>query len=231
MSSQLSAIIDLDQTRKQFLTNQLQPQGIDNENLLNAFEKVPREIFLEAPLQPRTYFDADLLVSEHPKRSLLSPRKLARLFQAAALQPSEKVLVIGFGTGYSLAIGHELGLKVYGVEENPLFFSFAFTSFQTYIEQFYDTRDIENILLLEEKPLNQGLPEHAPYDAIIVEGCVEKVPDALLKQLRPHGRIACISEIEHKGICVYDALGHARYVYFESADTLPGFKKEVSFDL
>jgi|GEM_PF-1705034 len=231
MPSPSSTIVDLAQARRHFIKGQLEPQGVHDKSLHHAFTVVPRELFLEPRLQPLAYTDEDLLLLPTPKRFAISPRKLGKLLAALNLKRNEKVLFIGFNTGYSIAIGQELGLKVYGVEEHSLLFSFALDALQTYLDKFYDARNIEDYFLIEEKKHTEGLPEHAPYDAIVVQGGIETVPQSLLSQLRPMGQLVCISENNPKGVVLYDACGHTRSICFEKSALLQGFEKQEIFTL
>jgi protein-L-isoaspartate(D-aspartate) O-methyltransferase len=97
---------------------QLRPNGVVEERLIRAFESTPMEEFVPPAIQSLVYSDADLsLTPDYPfKRWLMAPLTLGLLLQLAAIKPSDKVLILGCGTGYSLALVAQLAACVVGLE-------------------------------------------------------------------------------------------------------------------
>jgi protein-L-isoaspartate(D-aspartate) O-methyltransferase len=103
----------------------------------------------------------------------------ARLLTEAEILPDDRVLLIGAATGYAAAILARLGARVTAVEEGP---ALAATARET-------LAGLDAVEVVEG-PLTEGHAAGAPYDVLFVDGAVEQLPDTLLAQLRPAGRIA-----------------------------------------
>lgn len=222
------ARIDLTEARKLFIYNQLQTQQVTHSKLLEVFQKVPREFFLNPINAHHAYLDAEIPTPS--KRATLSSKKIAKLFAACDFQHRPKILIIGFSMGYSLAIAYELGAKIYGIEEDSLLYSYAQTSLQHYFDTYYGRTNLDDCIFFEQRAHHEGLAEQGPYDIILIEGGVEKIPDSLLTQLRPQGKIVYISKNNPKGI-VQLARNHSiNLIGFESAFTVPGFESKLTFE-
>jgi protein-L-isoaspartate(D-aspartate) O-methyltransferase len=157
------------------LVKQLKANKIEDINLLNAFAKVPRHLFLSKDFENRAYEDVALPIEEG--QTISQPYTVAFQTQHLKINTGEKVLEIGTGSGYQAAILAELGAQVFSVER---------------IEKLYKTS--KNLLaklaptvkvFLSDGTL--GLPELAPFDKIIVTAASPKILDALLNQLKPDG--------------------------------------------
>ena len=109
--------IDHEKARRQMVDCQVRTSDVTNLELLDAFLSVPREAFVPASLQQLTYLDEELPLG--PGRYMIPAAPLARLMQAAAIQPGDKVLDIGCGTGYSTALISRLCSSVTGLESSP----------------------------------------------------------------------------------------------------------------
>jgi len=171
--------------RLNMIFNQLRPNGIGGEPLIHAFESVPMEAFVPPAIQPFVYADANLPLTQGsvPERWLLSPLTLGKLLQLAHIQPSDKVLVIGCGVGYSLALIAQLAASVVGVESYEDLARVA----ATYgLEQGFPNLEIV------VGALSIGYPKEAPYDVILIEGAVDKIPAILTQQLALGGRLVTV---------------------------------------
>ncbi|MBX9977426.1 MAG: hypothetical protein K2X98_04190 [Alphaproteobacteria bacterium] len=218
--------------RTQMIKGQLQPQKIVNPAILGAFQKVPREFFLDSHYQNLGYLDKDIPITKEPSpRVLLSARKIAKLFNLIDFRNTPKILIIGFGTGYSLALAYELGAKVYGIEGNNLLYSFAQMAFQRYFDHFYGQTNFDDFLFIENDILTKGLPDHELFDYILVEGGIGYVPENLLTQLRPQGKLVSIYLKEPLGIFSCTKEGHMHHDSFERTMPLTGFTEEKIFSL
>lgn len=171
--------------RLNMIFNQLRPNGVGDDSLIHAFESVPMEAFVPPAIQSLVYSDAHLPLTRDsvPERWLLSPLALGKLLQLAHIQPSDKVLVIGCGVGYSLALAVQLAASVVGVESYEDLARIA----ATYgLEQGFS--NLEVII----GALSVGYPKGAPYDVILIEGAVDKIPAILTQQLAPRGRLVTV---------------------------------------
>lgn len=169
---------DFAHARKTMVDNQLRTSAITDHRLLGAMGTVPREKFVPALRQGLAYIDEALPIGSN--RKLAAPAPFARLVQLAAIQHDERVLDLGCGTGYSAAVLARLGKEIVAVEDDKALAAHARASFTEL--------GIDNVKLLEGVLATAGKP-HGPYDVIVLEGSVAAVPDALLSQLTPNGRL------------------------------------------
>ena len=99
------------------IENQLRPNKVTDERVIDAFGRIRRELFVPPSLRGVAYVDEDLPLGGG--RSLMQPMVAARLVQAAAVQPKDAALVVGAGVGYEAAVLSLLGRSVVALEENP----------------------------------------------------------------------------------------------------------------
>lgn len=167
--------------RQTMIDSQLRTVGIIDADVIRAFEAVPREAFVPAPLANLAYADAALEVA--PGRYLLEPLVLGLLLENARVVPTDRVLVVGAATGYSAAIIAAIGARrVLALESDPALAAAARNA------------GIETV----EGPLPAGWAAAAPFDLIVFEGAIEFVPPALAAQLAPRGRVAAV--VRHDGV-------------------------------
>lgn len=172
---------DHQDARLNLVNCQLMPNKITDQRLLKTFLETPREPFLEPAQRALAYVDTNIQTDSG--RSLVSPFLLARLLNAAQLKPTDTALVIGFGTGYSLAILGQLVGRVVGIECDPTLFDQASDALVD-----FGIPDLS----LECRDLMAGYPEEGPFEAVIIEGAVATVPQNLLDQLKDSGRLVTI---------------------------------------
>jgi protein-L-isoaspartate(D-aspartate) O-methyltransferase len=177
-------MVDFAQARRMMVDSQLRTFDVNDIALLDAMGSVPRERFAAAGRENLAYIDQDILVAAGAERRfMLSPMVQARLIQALALEPGRKVLDVACGLGYSSAVIAELGVEVIGLESAEEIAGEA-------------RRRLASIGLagvtVAVGPLDKGLAGEAPFDAILVNGAVERRPDALLSELADGGRLVCI---------------------------------------
>lgn len=178
--------------RLNMVFNQLRPNGIKDGPLIHAFESVPMEAFVPPAIRSFVYSDANLPLTQGsvPERWLLPPLILGKLIQLAHIQPSDKVLIIGCGVGYSLALTVQLAASVIGVESYEDLARVA----ATYgLEQGFSNFEVV------VGALSIGYPKEAPYDVILIEGAVDKIPAILTQQLGLRGRLVTVVK-KHIGI-------------------------------
>lgn len=216
---------DYAQSRRRMVDNQLRTNDVTDLRILDAMEIIPREKFVCAPKRAVAYIDEDLPVgSMDSGRYLLKPHVFGKLLQLARVSSDDIVLLIGAGTGYSTAVLSKLAASVVAVEENEAFV-------QSASETLVDL-GIENAVVVDGK-LTEGYASEGPYDVIVIDGAVDTLPDAILKQLKSDGRLVAI---EGQGGAAAARLYQrseggvsARFGFNASANLLPGFKKEAEF--
>lgn len=162
---------------KKSLIRLLRAKGVDDESLLDAFYKVPREKFIPAPFRKYAYDDNALPID--CSQTISQPFTVAYMTMVLDIEKGCKILEIGTGSGYQAAILCELGAKVYSVER---------------IEKLYNTskfllKKLGYDVQLKHGDGTLGWDEHAPYDGIIVTAAAPDVPESLIQQLKIDGRL------------------------------------------
>jgi protein-L-isoaspartate(D-aspartate) O-methyltransferase len=158
--------------------SQLRLRGIHDQRVLAAMSKVPRHEFVSRPHWADAYGDHPVPIGEQQTTS--QPYIIGSMLQAAEVAPQDRVLEIGAGSGYQTALLAELAGQVFAVERHPLLAANA----RGILERL-GYRNV-NVMMGDG---SVGLPEQAPFDAIIVAAAAPKVPPALLEQLAPGGRL------------------------------------------
>lgn len=172
---------DFARARRTMVDNQLRTSGITDWRILDVMNRVPRELFVPAERKALAYIDENVSLSAG--RTILAPASLARLIQLAEIGADDHVLDVGCGTGYSSAVMAGLGASVVGLEDDATLAGNA--------RETLEALDLANVTVVEG-PLGEGAASHAPYDAIVIEGAVERVSDTLLSQLKDGGRLIAV---------------------------------------
>jgi len=157
---------------------QLRARGIRDARLLSAMERVPRHEFVEPRYRDQAYEDHPLPINAG--QTVSQPYIVALMLEILWLEPSSKVLEIGTGSGYQTAILAEICAHVYSVERHP---QLAYEAQETLSRLGFTN------LTLRVGDGGQGLPEYAPFDAIVVSAAAKQIPVPLFAQLREGGRM------------------------------------------
>jgi protein-L-isoaspartate(D-aspartate) O-methyltransferase len=173
-------MFDTATARRMMVDGQVRTADVTDPDLLAAMFEVPREQFVPAPLAAQAYLDSDIVLAKG--RVLLKPMVLAKLIQAAEVGAGDHVLDVACGTGYSSAILSRIAGSVVALEED--------TTLAHRAQQVLAA--IGAAAVVATGPLTAGWPAGALYDVILLNGATEIVPEALGKQLKPNGRLACI---------------------------------------
>lgn len=160
------------------LASQLKEKGITDERVLEAVRKVPRHLFLNSSFEDFAYQDKAFPIGAG--QTISQPYTVAFQSQLLEVQKDHKILEIGTGSGYQTAILCVMGAKVYSVERQN--------------ELFKQTSILLPKLNIRPKHLSfgdgyKGLPNHAPFDSIIVTAGAPIIPQALMAQLKVGGRL------------------------------------------
>jgi protein-L-isoaspartate(D-aspartate) O-methyltransferase len=219
-------MVDFAQLRRSMVDGQIRVNDVTDPRIVAAMLELPRERFVPASVRELAYIDDDLLVRPGGPvaRYLMEPMVLAKLLQALDLKPEDKVLDIGAATGYSAALLGRLVRSVVALEEEP---ELAATAATLVAEL-----GAANVTVATGS-LAAGWPADAPYDAILLEGAVEVVPQAILRQLKEGGRLGAIMRSGAAGqATIHNRVGDrfaARPVFNASVPPLPGFAAPKSF--
>jgi protein-L-isoaspartate(D-aspartate) O-methyltransferase len=169
---------DYSSARERMISNQLIPRGIKDERVLEAMRTVPRHLFIPSDLRSIAYSDAPLPIGN--RQTISQPYIVALMTELLELEGAERVLEVGTGSGYQAAILATLAKEIYTVERISELAQNARMVFQEL--------EIENIQIFERDG-SLGLPEFAPFDAIMVTAAAPKVPSPLQEQLAEMGRL------------------------------------------
>ena len=159
------------------LVAQLRFGGVQDSALLDAFERVPRHLFVSGVLRDRAYEDVPLPIGAG--QTISSPTIHALSIEAAGIGPGRRVLEVGTGAGFQTALLVTLGADVYSIERIASLHEAAGATLARL--------GIEARLKLGDGSL--GWPAHAPFDAIIVGAAAARPPVALLEQVADGGRM------------------------------------------
>ncbi|MEK6154302.1 protein-L-isoaspartate(D-aspartate) O-methyltransferase [Flavobacteriaceae bacterium 3-367] len=169
------------------LADTLSAKGITDKTVLDAIRTVPRHLFLDSGFEDHAYQDKAFPIGA--EQTISQPYTVA--FQTALLElkPRDKVLEIGTGSGYQTAVLLHLKTKVYTIERQ--------------LELFKKTNIFFKKMGYRPKKVifgdgYKGLPEEAPYDAIVVTAGAPKVPKALMAQLKIGGRLVIPIGVEEQ---------------------------------
>jgi protein-L-isoaspartate(D-aspartate) O-methyltransferase len=153
-------------------------RAVLDERVMGAMRKVPRHLFVPAPLAAYAYQDTPLPIGFD--KTISQPFIVALMTDLLSPQPSEKVLEVGTGLGYQTAILAELASQVWSIEVVEEFASLA----QDLLRQLGYLG-----VQIRVGDGSRGWPEHAPFDKILVTAAADEAPAALLDQLKPGGRL------------------------------------------
>lgn len=165
-----------DAMRHAMVASQLRTNAVNDVRVVEAMAQVPREAYLPAEHREIAYRDTLLPLAGGRRQN--SPMATGRLITEARIAASDSVLLIGAAGGYTAAVLARLAASVVAVEENPELAALAKGALAG-----------EAKVTLVEGTLAAGSAAGAPYDVLVIDGAVEQVPDALIRQLKPGARV------------------------------------------
>ena len=164
--------------RRRMVETQLRNRGIHDERVLDAMARIPRHNFVSEEFKSQAYADHPIPIGEN--QTISQPFIVAVSLQALALTGSESVLEVGTGSGYQTALLAMLARTVYSVER--------YSTLADGAETVLRSLGLQNVKVVVGDG-SHGLPEFAPYDAILVSAAAPSVPQSLLEQLAEQGRM------------------------------------------
>ncbi|MDZ7905945.1 MAG: protein-L-isoaspartate O-methyltransferase [Cypionkella sp.] len=207
--------------RVMMVDTQVRPSDVTKFPIIAAMLAVPREAFVPAHLRDAAYVGND--VDLGAGRVVLDARVLAKLLDSLDISPSEMVLDIGCGLGYSSAVISRLADAVVAVETGPM---------ASNAQARLLAEAVDNVAVIEG-PLTAGCAKHGPYDVALIQGGVEVVPPEILAQVKDGGRIAAVFMDGPLGIA---KIGYKsgqtvnwRFAFNASLPVLPGFEAAREF--
>jgi protein-L-isoaspartate(D-aspartate) O-methyltransferase len=166
------------QERTLMVEQQLKARGIEDKAVLTTMEKVPRELFVPHEYRESAYKDGPLPINEG--QTISQPYMVALMTQCLQLQGHEKVLEIGTGSGYQMAVLLSITPHVYSIERLPALAQYAIDNLRSL--------GYEN-LHIKVGDGSCGWPEEQLFDGIIVTAGATDVPSVLKEQLADGGRL------------------------------------------
>jgi protein-L-isoaspartate(D-aspartate) O-methyltransferase len=218
-------MFDFAAARRMMVDCQVRTSDVTDQRIIAAMQDLPRERFVPERNASLAYLDLDVAVtSGTPARRLLKPMVLAKLVHAAEIGPQDRVLDVACATGYSTALLARLARNVVALEEDVTLARHARENLAA-----VGAGNAEVV----SGPLPDGWQAGAPYDVIFVNGAAEVVPDRLLRQLAPGGRlVGVVGRPPASKAVLYLASGgqaSALPIFDAAAPPLPGFAEPPAF--
>ena len=173
MAAQSDPYFDI---RRRMVEAQLRDRGIRDQRVLDAMSRIPRHEFVAEEYKSQAYEDHPIPIGE--SQTISQPFIVAVSLQALRLQGTESVLEVGTGSGYQTALLAALARKVYSIERHAALAESA----KLALNQLNVTN--AKIILGDG---SRGVPEHSPYEAILVSAAAPTIPEALFNQLAESG--------------------------------------------
>lgn len=208
-------IPDFAAARRAMVENQLRPTGVTDPAVIEAMGEVERERFVADDARALAYGDRAVPLGDG--RFLPEPSVLGVLLTQMAVEPGQRALIVGAGTGYSAAVLARMGLDVVALESSAALAA----------------RARELGIAIVEGPLEAGWRKGAPYARILIDGAVQTIPDAIVDQLDEGGRLgtALFDRSVARLIVGLKTGGAFGYLSLADAGTpaLPGFARPHAF--
>jgi len=169
---------DYEELRKAMVKTQIESRGVKDEDILSVMQNVPRHLFIDESLWPKAYSDGPLPIGHG--QTISQPYIVAFMTELLRPDTHHMVLEIGTGSGYQAAVLAKLVHHVYTIEIVPELGRNAKTTLKRLSYDNISVRVGDGY---------KGWPEEEPFDRIIVTAAPEKVPEALIDQLKPGGRM------------------------------------------
>ncbi len=207
--------------RHNMVESQLKPNRVTDLRVQAAMATVPRERFVPEYLSQVAYVDEDLELV--PGRYLMEPRVFGRLLQEAGVREGERVLEVGCGTGFGLAVLAEMGAVVVGLESDPVLATAARSTLKA----------LGVAAEIVQGDLTKGAPGAAGFDVVLISGMIPDLPEALAAQVRMGGRILAIIGQGPVGEATLftrtPGSVSGRPLFDAGVPALPGFAREPGF--
>ena len=176
--------MNIEQARFNMIEQQIRPWDVLDAGVLALLAVVKREDFVPAAHKALAFMDTEIPLGKvEAGETMLAPRVEARLLQELNVARHEKVLEVGTGSGFMAALLGHRAQRVISTELNPALAAQAADNLKR--------AGVMNVSVLNQDGA-QGLTSESPFDAILLSGSVQSIPQALLAQLKVGGRLAAI---------------------------------------
>lgn len=213
---------DFAQRRRTMVDTQVRPSDVTSFTVIDAMLETPREAFVPDAARDLAYVGGPVALTA--TRQLMEPRTIAKMLEVLDVTPADLVLEIGPGMGYTTALLARMAEAVVAVEEDPDLARDA--------EAALSAQEVDNAAVLTGA-LAEGSARNGPYDAIIAFAGVERMPEAILDQLKEGGRIVALFMDGPLGEVRMGLKTHGivswHMEFNAAAPVLPGFARAPSF--
>ena len=177
--------MNLEQARSNMVEQQIRPWEVLDQDVLDLLYTVPREEFVPPAYRSLAFTDMEIPLRRNAAAGerMWAPKIEARVLQAIAPRRTDRVLEVGTGSGYLTALLAHRASQVVSVEIKPALARFGRANLE---------RHGAGNVTLETGDAARGWPGHAPYDAIVLTGSTPALPQAMLAQLAPGGRLFAV---------------------------------------
>ena len=207
---------------KNMIEGQIKPIGGMQPNIIEAFNLIDRDDFVPQDLKNNSYSEKNLFLKRG--RFVLKANLIAKIILALNISNEENILIIGSSTGYSSAILSKLAETVISIEEDQELLDFS--------EEAIKKNGIDNIMFINNTMID-GCADQGPFNAIIIEGVIDEVPEKILNQLDQNGRlIAMINDEGISKVIEYQKINNtftSRFLFSCTAPKLKSFEKRKLF--
>ena len=214
--------MDFSAARQTMVATQILTGAVTDPLVIAAIGAVPREVFVPETRRAVAYIDEDLAIGKG--RFVMEPLVLARLLQIAEVQPADRGLVIGAGTGYPAAVLGRMAANVVALESDPELANIAARA--------VISAGAMNVRVVTGD-LTAGYPSGGPYDVIVIAGAVNEIPERIKQQLADEGRLVTVLRSGPVGRGVLVERVGASYGLRDSFDAVtslvPGFARPPKF--
>ncbi len=174
--------MDFEQARYNMVEQQIRPWDVLDQDVLDLLYVVPCEEFVPEAFKVLAFTDMEIPIGEGEK--MWAPRLEARVLQELAVKKSDRVLEVGTGSAYLCALLAHRAAHVYSVEIRPALAAFGKANAARH--------GLDNVTLAVGDGA-RGYSQWAPYDVIVLTGSTPLVPQSLLDQLAPGGRLFAVT--------------------------------------
>ena len=173
--------VDVERARFNMIEQQIRTWEVLDQRVLDLLFKVRREDFVPEPYRSLAFVDMEIPIGHG--ETMLQPKLEARMIQELGLEPEDRVLEIGTGTGYMTALLASMAAHVYSVD--------ILADFTRQASERLARHAIRNVTL-ETGDAARGWDKHAPYDAIVLTGSVPLLAPSFRASIKPGGRLLAV---------------------------------------
>ena len=219
-------VASLEIMKNNMINNQLKPSGINDDKLLQIFDSIPKELFLDDEKKSISYHDGNIEVKKG--RWLLSNATIAKMIDSVNFSKDDVILEIGAGCGYTTAILESLASIVVGIESD--------ITLREKANKIIAQIGLDSAIIINGDH-NKGHLKSAPYDKIFIFGSVSCVPDCLFDQLAENGKLLCgvknSSDNSYGKAFVFSknkSIINSSVIFEGNIPEVPGFEKQENFE-